>query len=129
MSDVLYSGQCLTVRLLRGCTAVHKEWTHDVDSNRLIAAFAAADAQLTGPTGRIAKERAQKIATIGGGSLWEIKGPPRGNSINRALVYIPNGWEMHVAFAGRKKQQRLPLSWIRTATERVQEARRRGEVR
>lgn len=129
MEGLLYSGACITVRLLAGCDAVQKEWARDVESSKLIAAFAAADAELTGPTKRIARNRAEKVATIAGGSLWEIKGPPRGKIINRALVYVPNGWDMHLAFAAKKKQQELPRAWVDTAADRVRAARRRGDVR
>lgn len=128
MARSIYKGSLITLSLLPGCDAVASEWDRDVDNKKLLQAFAAADAQLTGPTSRFTKERGEKVKTVPGGSLWEFKGPPRGRIINRALVYIPCGWNMYIAFAGKKKSQKLPDHWIQVATDRVKDARNRGDL-
>lgn len=126
--EFLFDGVCIKVRFLPGCTQAEKEWRDEVDASKLIHSLAAADSEVTGPARRIRKDRAEQVLKVNGGAIWELKGPPRGKIINRALLFVPRGYEMYVVFASMKKQQELPQHWIDTAKARILKAQREGAI-
>lgn len=112
-----------------GDTSAAKEWNEEIDYRKMVAAFAAVDAQLTGPVRKPRKDRAQHLGKHEGGTLWEFKAPPRGDRIYRVLAFCPNGWDMFVVLAAEKKSQQLPSRWIETAKLRVTAAKDRGSLK
>jgi hypothetical protein len=122
---VLYDGECLKVRFLPGCKAAQDEWK-SVDHEKLLASLDAAEGQLVGPAKRVRGERLVKIEDVPGGAIYELKGPPRGKNINRALCFNPRGWELFVVFAAVKKSTELPSRWVKTARDRIRRAQDEG---
>lgn len=125
---VVFPGQKLVVYWLAlpgDSLPAMKEYRKEIDPTMAEASFRTIDRLLCNGE-RMPSNYMSKLRIDSSLNLWEIRAPKSGREIGRLLGYRHQNWEIYLALCRKKKSQKVPEAWKKTAGDRVRRSLKAG---